>query len=76
MLRQGAAVDVATALGEERLIARIGDYDALVVRSETRVTDAVLAAGTRLKVVARAGVGVDNIDVPAATHRGVIVVNS
>jgi D-3-phosphoglycerate dehydrogenase len=75
-LRRGATVDVATGLSPEELIARIPDYDALVVRSETRVTAAVLAAGKRLKAVARAGVGVDNIDVSAATEHGVIVVNS
>ncbi|HTE21195.1 MAG TPA: phosphoglycerate dehydrogenase, partial [Armatimonadota bacterium] len=75
-LREGAQVDVATGLTTEQLIERIGDYDALVVRSETRVTAAVLEAGKRLRIVARAGVGVDNIDVPAATQCGVIVVNS
>jgi D-3-phosphoglycerate dehydrogenase / 2-oxoglutarate reductase len=75
-LRQGAEVDVITAQTPEQLIERIPEYDALVVRSETRVTEPVLRAGTRLKVVARAGVGVDNIDVGAATACGVIVVNS
>ena len=75
-LRRGAEVDVATGLAPEELVARIGEYDALVVRSETRVTQAVLEAGKRLRIVARAGVGVDNIDVPAATRCGVIVVNS
>lgn len=75
-LRQGAQVDVATGLSEADLIARIGEYDALVVRSETRVTAAVLEAGGKLQIVARAGVGVDNIDVPAATRCGVVVVNS
>ena len=75
-LRQGAQVDVATGLSPDELIARIGQYDALVVRSETKVTEKVLEAGERLKVVARAGVGVDNIDVPAATRSGVVVINS
>jgi D-3-phosphoglycerate dehydrogenase / 2-oxoglutarate reductase len=75
-LRQGAEVDVITGQSAEQLIERIPQYDALVVRSETRVTREVLEAGRRLKIVARAGVGVDNIDVPAATHHGVIVVNS
>lgn len=75
-LRQAARADVATGLTAEQLLERIPAYDALVVRSETRVTAAVLEAGKRLKVVARAGVGVDNIDVPAATRCGVIVVNS
>src|SRR5689334_14199641 len=75
-LSQGAEVDVLTGLAPAELIARIPEYDALVVRSETQVTEAVLEAGKRLKVVARAGVGVDNIDVPAATRNGVVVVNS
>lgn len=75
-LRQRAHVDVHTGEPPEELIRRIPEYDALVVRSETQVTAAVLDAGRRLRVVARAGVGVDNIDVPAATQHGVIVVNS
>ena len=75
-LRDGAQVDVATGKSAEELISLIPAYDALVVRSETRVTEAILRAGERLKVVARAGVGVDNIDVSAATLSGVVVVNS
>jgi D-3-phosphoglycerate dehydrogenase len=75
-LRAGAAVDVRTRLPEAELGEAIGDYDALVVRSETRVTERILGAGRRLKVVGRAGVGVDNIDVPAATRLGVLVVNA
>src|SRR5436853_7743754 len=58
------------------LLLALPEYDALVVRSRTKVTAAVLEAGTQLKVVGRAGVGVDNIDVPAAVARGVVVVNS
>jgi len=57
------------------LLEAIGEYDALITRSETKVTAEVLARGTRLKVVGRAGVGVDNVDVEAATERGVVVVN-
>lgn len=76
ILRAGAQVDVADGLSPLELIARIGNYEALVVRSATKVTAPVIEAGKRLKVVARAGVGVDNIDVPAATRQGVIVVNS
>jgi D-3-phosphoglycerate dehydrogenase len=75
-LREGASVDVLTGQTPEQLLGCIGDYDALVVRSETKVTAPILAAGKRLRIVARAGVGVDNIDVPAATANGVIVVNS
>jgi D-3-phosphoglycerate dehydrogenase / 2-oxoglutarate reductase len=63
-------------LSPQDLIDLIPGYDALIVRSETKVTAAVLSAGTRLRVVARAGVGVDNIDVNAATTQGIIVVNS
>ena len=63
-------------LSAEDLLSTIPSYDALIIRSETKVTAAVLAAARNLKVVARAGVGVDNIDVDAATQQGVIVVNS
>lgn len=76
LLHHFAAVDACHGLSAAELIAAIPDYDALVVRSETRITAEVIAAGARLKVIARAGVGVDNIDVEAATRRGVIVVNS
>lgn len=58
------------------LLAVIGDYDALLVRSQTQVTAEVLAAGKKLKVVGRAGVGVDNIDINAATEAGVVVINA
>ncbi|KAK4170615.1 D-3-phosphoglycerate dehydrogenase 2, chloroplastic, partial [Triangularia setosa] len=64
------------SLSPEDLAAKIGSYQALIVRSETKVTSALLAAGSKLKVVARAGVGVDNIDVKSATEQGIIVVNS
>src|SRR5690242_3647229 len=75
-LRRFAVVDERHGLASDQLIALIGEYDALVVRSETKVTSAVFAVAERLRVVARAGVGVDNIDVEAATRRGVVVVNS
>lgn len=71
-----AQVEERTGLGPERLAQIIGDYDALIVRSETKVTAPVIEAGTRLHVIARAGVGVDNIDVEAASRRGIVVVNS
>lgn len=70
------AVDVKTGLKPEELLAVIADYDALIVRSGTQVTAEVLAAGQKLRVVGRAGVGVDNIDVNAATMRGVVVMNT
>jgi D-3-phosphoglycerate dehydrogenase len=75
-LREGAEVMVHRRPTPEELVAIIPDFDALLVRSETRVTEEVIAAGRRLKVVGRAGVGVDNIDVAAATRLGVVVVNS
>jgi len=58
------------------LAAEIGDYDALIVRSGAKVTAEAIAAGTKLKVIGRAGIGVDNIDVPAATRRGIVVMNT
>lgn len=75
-LEKGAVVDQITGLSESELIAIIGDYDALVVRSATKVTAPVIDAGKKLKVIGRAGVGVDNIDVDRATERGVIVINA
>lgn len=75
-LREGAEVVIRGRPSAEELQALIPEFDALLVRSETRVTEAVIAAGRRLKVVGRAGVGVDNIDVAAATRLGVVVVNS
>ena len=75
-LRQHAEVDVKTGMKPEELLRVIPEYDALVVRSETKVTAQVIEAGTRLRVIGRAGVGVDNIDVPAATRRGIVVVNA
>jgi D-3-phosphoglycerate dehydrogenase len=74
--RAGLEVDVRTGLTKDELIQIIGDYDALAVRSETKVTADVLQAAARLKIIGRAGVGVDNIDVERATQRGVLVVNS
>ena len=69
-------VDSRQKLTPEELIAIIPEYDALVVRSETKVTKEVIAAAKNLKVIGRAGVGVDNIDVEAATQRGIIVLNA
>jgi D-3-phosphoglycerate dehydrogenase / 2-oxoglutarate reductase len=74
--RPGFVVDVETQLDEAALCKRIADYDALIVRSKTRVTAAVIAAGKRLKTIGRAGIGVDNIDVAAATERGIVVLNT
>jgi D-3-phosphoglycerate dehydrogenase len=71
-----AEVDVRLGLPRDELIAAIGEYDALVVRSETKVTAEVIEAGSKLQVIGRAGVGVDNIDLQAATRRGILVVNA
>jgi D-3-phosphoglycerate dehydrogenase len=75
-LRRAGEVTVVSKLPEAELIKRIVDFDALVVRSETRVTAPIIEAGRKLRVVGRAGVGVDNIDVPAATRKGILVVNA
>ncbi len=69
-------VDVKTDLTPDQLMEIIGDYDGLAIRSATRVTEALLDVADKLKVVGRAGIGVDNIDVPAATKRGVLVMNT
>ncbi len=69
-------VDVKTGLSEDELCEVIGDYDALIVRSGTQVTANVLGASDRLKIIGRAGVGIDNVDVSEATRRGVIVMNT
>ncbi|MPZ86906.1 MAG: phosphoglycerate dehydrogenase [Nitriliruptorales bacterium] len=69
-------VDVRTGLDKPGLVEAIGVYDAVVVRSATTIDADVLAAGTNLKVVARAGIGLDNVDVRAATARGVLVCNA
>ncbi len=78
MLRKNPSfqVDVKTGLKEDQLCEIIGEYDALIVRSQTKVTKRVIEAARKLRVVGRAGVGVDNVDVDAATRRGVIVMNT
>ncbi len=74
--KHGLEVDVAGALDEPSLVARLGDYEGLIVRSATKVTRATLENAGRLEVIGRAGAGVDTIDVDAATERGVIVMNT
>jgi D-3-phosphoglycerate dehydrogenase len=76
LLREEYDVEVRTDLGSSGLTAEVEPYDALVVRSQTKVTADVIEAGRNLKVVARAGIGLDNVDVEAATRRGVMVVNA
>ena len=75
-LREQFDVDVKTDLTPEQLVAEIPAYDALIVRSATKATRDVIMAGVNLKIIGRAGVGVDNVDVQAATERGVIVCNA
>jgi D-3-phosphoglycerate dehydrogenase len=76
VLRQEADVDNRPGLTPEEIIATIGDYEALMVRSQTRVTAEIIEAGKKLQVIARAGVGIDNVDIEAATRFGVVVVNA
>jgi D-3-phosphoglycerate dehydrogenase len=76
ILKNEVDVDIKTGLPPAELIKIIGDYEALIVRSETQVTKDVINAGKKLKIIGRAGVGVDNIDVNSATERGIIVVNA
>jgi D-3-phosphoglycerate dehydrogenase len=76
LLKDQFDVDEKKDLSPEELKNIIGDYDALIVRSETKVTADLLSAAKKMRVVARAGVGVDNVDVQSATSHGIIVVNS
>lgn len=76
ILNRSAQVDDKTGISAEELTDLIGDYDALIVRGRTKVTQSILEAAPKLKVVGRAGVGVDNIDLAAAQSRGVTVVNA
>lgn len=73
---RGIEADVKVGLSPQELKSIIGEYDGLAIRSATKVTAEILAAGTKLKVVGRAGIGVDNVDVAAATQRGVVVMNT
>ena len=75
---RGVDVDFQPDLGKDKdkLAAIIGDYDGLAIRSATKVTAKILEHATRLKVIGRAGIGVDNVDIPAATQKGVIVMNT
>ena len=72
----GIAVDVKPGMKPEELAKIIGDYDGLAVRSSTNATADIIAAAKNMKVIGRAGIGVDNIDVPAATNAGIVVMNT
>lgn len=76
LLRQEHDVDAIYDLSQNELIKIIGGYDALVVRGDTKVTSEVIEAGSNLKVIGRAGVGVEHIDLQAATRRGIVVLNA
>jgi D-3-phosphoglycerate dehydrogenase len=73
---RGVETDVKTGLERDELIKIIGDYDGIAIRSATKVTAKVLEAASKLKVIGRAGIGVDNVEIPAATAKGVIVMNT
>ncbi|CAA9506824.1 MAG: D-3-phosphoglycerate dehydrogenase [uncultured Solirubrobacteraceae bacterium] len=76
MLRRSFRVDLGTGWTPEELASRIGDYDAILIRSATKLDAELIERGARLKVIGRAGIGVDNVDVAAATRRGIIVANA
>jgi D-3-phosphoglycerate dehydrogenase len=73
---RGVEADVKTGLPKEELLKIIGDYDGLAVRSATKADKDVIAAARNLKVIGRAGIGVDNVDIPAATAKGIVVMNT
>jgi len=73
---KGLEVDINTELTPEQLKEKIKDYDALIVRSKTKVTKEIIDAADKLKVIGRAGVGVDNIDIPVASAKGIVVMNA
>ncbi len=73
---EGIEVDVNVGLSPEELKSIIGNYDGLVIRSATKVTEDLLGAANRLKVVGRAGIGLDNVDIPVATKQGIVVMNT
>ena len=74
--RRGIETDEIVGLTKEELAEKIHEYDGLAIRSSTKVSPKILAAATNLKVVGRAGIGVDNVDIPAATTNGVVVMNT
>ena len=74
--QRGVDADVKTGLSKEELLKIINDYDGLAVRSATKADKDVIAAAGNLKVIGRAGIGVDNVDIPAATSKGIVVMNT
>jgi D-3-phosphoglycerate dehydrogenase / 2-oxoglutarate reductase len=73
---RGVDFDIKTGLTKDELIAVIGDYDGIAIRSGAKLDKDVIAAANRLQVIARAGIGVDNVDIPAATAKGIVVMNT
>ncbi len=73
---EGVEIDIRTGLGEDALAGIVGDYDGMIIRSGVKVTAKVLASSGRLRAIARAGVGVDNVDLEAATRAGILVMNT
>ena len=73
---EGIEVDVKTGLTPEELKEIIGQYDGLAIRSATKVTSEIIDAADNLKVIGRAGIGLDNVDIPAASRRGIVVMNT
>src|ERR1700735_1466260 len=73
---RGVEADVKTGLSKEELLKIVDQYDGIAIRSATKITADVIKAATKLKVVGRAGIGVDNVDIPAATAAGVVVMNT
>jgi D-3-phosphoglycerate dehydrogenase len=76
LLRQNFEVDLGLEMSDQELMQAIGEYDAILVRSATQVTPELIERAERLKVIGRAGTGVDNVDIPAATRRGIVVANA
>jgi D-3-phosphoglycerate dehydrogenase len=76
LLRGDFEVELGLEMSDEELGERIGEFDGIVVRSQTLLTADLIERGSRLKVIGRAGTGVDNVDVNAATKRGIVVVNA
>ena len=76
LLKEHFDVEVSTDMTDEELKQKIDDYDAIIVRSASKITAAILEDATRVKIIGRAGVGVDNIDVKAATQKGIVVANA
>ena len=76
LLRENFDVDLGLEMSDEELAEKIGAYDAILIRSATKLTPELIERATNLKVIGRAGTGVDNVDIPAATARGIVVANA